>query len=490
MDDIILNVTDNIRLSGDDLPLLTDDPGILMPSEVTTIPGPAGPPGKDGKDGQAATITVGTTTTGAAGTNASVQNVGTSSAAILDFTIPRGATGQQGQAATITVGTTTTGEAGSDAIVQNVGTLNDAILDFTIPTGNDGAAATITVGSVTTVAPEYPATVTNSGTSSAAILDFSIPQGQPGEPGADGQDGAPGADGQAATITVGTTTTGNAGTNASVTNSGTSSAAVLDFVIPRGADGAPGQDGADGQDGAPGQAATITVGTTTTGNAGTNASVTNSGTSSAAVLNFVIPRGADGAPGQDGADGADGAPGADGQAATITVGSTMTGNAGTNASVTNSGTSSAAVLNFVIPRGDTGATGAQGPAGADAIVRTTSDGTRTGVYFSDGTLICYREYTGTVGITTSVGSLYYATVDVNLSLAPTTDTDFVSQPSVSVTTYPTATQYFWQGANQNGAPALSNNRWVIPSGSIRLFRATSLATVNYGISIIAIGKWK
>lgn len=43
----------------------------------------------------------------------------------------------------------------------------------------------------------------------------------------------------------------------------------------------------------------ISVGTTTTGAAGTNASVTNSGTTQAPALNFTIPRGADG---QDGAD--------------------------------------------------------------------------------------------------------------------------------------------------------------------------------------------
>ena len=46
---------------------------------------PAGPPGT------AATITAGTTTTGKAGTSAAAANSGTSSAAILDFTIPRGA---------------------------------------------------------------------------------------------------------------------------------------------------------------------------------------------------------------------------------------------------------------------------------------------------------------------------------------------------------------------------------------------------------------
>ena len=43
--------------------------------------------------------------------------------------------------------------------------------------------------------------------------------------------------GDAATVAVGTVTTGAAGTNAQVTNSGTQYDAVLDFVIPRGADG-------------------------------------------------------------------------------------------------------------------------------------------------------------------------------------------------------------------------------------------------------------
>lgn len=52
--------------------------------------------------------------------------------------------------------------------------------------------------------------------------------------GADGKDGA---DGKAATIRVGTVTTGAPGTQAAVVNSGTENAAVLDFTIPRGYDG-------------------------------------------------------------------------------------------------------------------------------------------------------------------------------------------------------------------------------------------------------------
>lgn len=47
--------------------------------------------------------------------------------------------------------------------------------------GADGAAATVNVGTVTTVQYGNPATVTNSGTESAAVLDFQIPQGAPGE---------------------------------------------------------------------------------------------------------------------------------------------------------------------------------------------------------------------------------------------------------------------------------------------------------------------
>ena len=58
--------------------------------------GPTGPTGPTGPQGPA-TITIGTTTTGNPGTNASVTNVGTNENAILNFTIPAGATGAQGE---------------------------------------------------------------------------------------------------------------------------------------------------------------------------------------------------------------------------------------------------------------------------------------------------------------------------------------------------------------------------------------------------------
>lgn len=71
--------------------------------------------------------------------------------------------------------------------------------------------------------------------------------------GADGAPGGKGNDGAAATVSIGTVTTGAAGSAASVTNSGTASAAVLDFVIPRGQQGDHGKNGDKGDKGDPGE---------------------------------------------------------------------------------------------------------------------------------------------------------------------------------------------------------------------------------------------
>ena len=57
------------------------------------------------------------------------------------------------------------------------------------------------------------------------------------------------ADSAVQSVAVGGTITGEAGTNASVTNSGTPTAPVLDFTIPRGADGTNGTNGTNGVDG-------------------------------------------------------------------------------------------------------------------------------------------------------------------------------------------------------------------------------------------------
>ena len=327
-----------------------------------------GPKGDKGDTGDAATITVGSTSTGAPGSNASVANAGTSSAAVLNFTIPRGdkgdkgdtgATGSPGAAATVTVGTTTTGQPGTSASVVNAGTQSAAVLNFTIPkgakgdTGATGSAATVAVGATTTGQPGTNASVTNSGTQSAAVLNFTIPKGAKGDTGSAGA---------AATIAAGTTTTGQPGTSASVTNVGTSSAAIFDFTIPK---------GDKGDQGDPGAAATVTVGSTQTGGAGTNASVVNSGTSSAAVLDFTIPKGDKGDTGNPGS------------AATIAVGTVTTLQPNQSAYVTNVGTSSAAVFDIGIPKGE------QGQAGSGSGDMLAADYDPNGTVQNAGGIVAY-----------------------------------------------------------------------------------------------------
>lgn len=144
---------------------------------------------------------------------------------------------------------------------------------------------------------------------------------------------------------------------------------------PRGPKGDPGPKGADGKNGQDGAAATIKVGKVTTG---TSASVTNSGNSTNAVFDFVIPvsggggqgiQGPRGDPGPKGDPGQKGADGKDGTAATIKIGTVTTAAPGTNAKVTNTGTANAAVFNFSIPKGEKGEkgnTGIQGPPGPAA----------------------------------------------------------------------------------------------------------------------------
>lgn len=117
------------------------------------------------------------------------------------------------------------------------------------------------------------------------------PQGEPGPQGPPGADGAPGAKGD----------TGPEGPRGEQGIQG-----------PAGPQGDPGADGAQGPQGPAGTAATITVGSVTASDPGSTPQVINSGTASAAVLDFVLPRGEQGPAGADGAPGADGQDGAQG----------------------------------------------------------------------------------------------------------------------------------------------------------------------------------
>lgn len=60
----------------------------------------------------------------------------------------KGDRGATGAAATIRIGTVTTGASGSEAVVTNVGTANDAVFNFTLPRGEKGADGGIDVDAV------------------------------------------------------------------------------------------------------------------------------------------------------------------------------------------------------------------------------------------------------------------------------------------------------------------------------------------------------
>ena len=70
--------------------------------------------------------------------------------------------------------------------------------------------------------------------------------------------------------------------------------------------------------------------------------------------------------------------------ATVSVGTTSTGIAGTSASVVNTGTATAAVLNFVIPQGAKGDPGNQGPIGLQGPVGQKGDPGPTGIQGATG----------------------------------------------------------------------------------------------------------
>lgn len=113
--------------------------------------------------------------------------------------------------------------------------------------------------------------------------------------------------------------------------------------------------GDPGLPGEPGAAATIQVGSVVSGG---TASVTNVGTSAAAVLSFVLPKGDKGDKGTTGDTGA---------AATLELGTVTSVPSGTPASATMTGTPQARVLNLALPQGEQGPRGIQGPKGADGV---------------------------------------------------------------------------------------------------------------------------
>ena len=188
-------------------------------------------------------------------------------------------------------------------------------------------------------------------------------KGEKGDKGDTGATGAKGADGITPTLKVGSTSTGNAGTNANVTMTNSNNVYTLNFVIPKGDKGDTGVAGAKGQDGAKGAdgiTPTLRVGTVTTLAAGSNATVTMSKNNNEYTLNFGIPKGNKGDTGASGGSGETTVINP-----TITIGTVTNGD---TASATITGDSPNYTLNLVLPKGAKGDKGDKGDKGEKVIL--------------------------------------------------------------------------------------------------------------------------
>lgn len=208
-------------------------------------PGPIGPQGPTGPKGDP----------GADGTNFTIKGLYES----LDALKAAHPTAEAGDAYAVGTSSDNTIYLYSADVAdwQNVGKLQGA-------KGEDGAPGAAGESGATFIPSVSAAGViswsNDKGLTNPPSVSIKGPQGDKGDPGAKGEkgdkgaDGSPGAQGEpgtAATISVGIVSTGEPGTQASVTNAGTDSTAVLNFVIPRGEKGDP---GAKGETGATGEA--------------------------------------------------------------------------------------------------------------------------------------------------------------------------------------------------------------------------------------------
>ena len=151
-------------------------PGPRGPQGIPGPIGPTGPTGSTGATGSAGTMGP----TGATGATGPIGETGpTGAQGLAGVTGPTGATGATGSTgipgATGATGATGIGATGPTGPTGPTGETGE-----TGATGEDGRAATITIGSVITGEPGTPVEVTNSGTDTDAVFDFVIPRGEPG----------------------------------------------------------------------------------------------------------------------------------------------------------------------------------------------------------------------------------------------------------------------------------------------------------------------
>jgi hypothetical protein len=183
---------------------------------------------------------------------------------------------------------------------------------------------------------------------SVCVQGIPGPQGRPGPRGLQGEPGPTGAAGP-------TGATGPTGPT------GPTGAAGLSVTGPTGAAGPTGITGPTGPTGPTGAAGLSVTGPTgaagptgATGPTGPTGPTGAAGLSVTGPTGAAGPTGATGPTGPTGPTGAQGETGAEGRAATVNVGAVTTGEPGTPAQVVNVGDENNAILEFTIPKGESG----------------------------------------------------------------------------------------------------------------------------------------
>ena len=157
------------------------------PVNIKGEQGKHGTDGANGKDGAAATVAIGTVTTGEPGTTASVTNVGTDTAAVLDITIPRGDKGTDGTGAgdvvaaadnTFTATNTFNGVLKTKSDMQAVGALptvlqrgDSNIQTYTLNNGLNRSVVFRDTGDMTGYAKTFIISVSRSGGTGTFSID-------------------------------------------------------------------------------------------------------------------------------------------------------------------------------------------------------------------------------------------------------------------------------------------------------------------------------
>lgn len=179
-----------------------------------------------------------------------------------------------------------------------------------------------------------------------------------------------------------------------------------------------------------------------------------------------------------GLKGDPGEPGSPGAAATIEVGTVEAGQPGADPQVTNSGTSTAAVFNFVLPRGETGPAGADGKEqvyfGAFADFPTTGNSEMLYVDTSNTSVLVMYRWNGTAYVPSGGGAA---------------DLDVVAQEFDATKAYTKGTYVIYSGGLYCFTSDKAAGAWDA-SAVTPTTVGVELADLNAKIPIIKSGKAK